>query len=126
MELDRVAVFKRATSLMIHMGFRANQYGYKFLREAIWQVWEEPEKLELMTKWLYPSEGKEFQVTGKQVERAIRNSIETAWTIGNKERQAMVFENMDVWNDRRPTNMQAILAIIEYLKKENTELADIY
>lgn len=126
MELDRVAVYKRATSMMIHMGFRANQYGYQYLREAVWQVWEDPEKLECVTKWLYPSIGECYGVTGKQVERAIRNSIETAWRIGNKERQAVVFEDMDVINDRRPTNTKAIEAIIKYLNKENTELADIY
>ena len=84
-ECSRVKVFGRTTYHMVKCGFQARQKGYRYLREAVCIAFYEPEVLASVTKRLYPEVAKRFDTTDKQVERAIRNAIETAWTNGNPE-----------------------------------------
>ena len=84
-EEARVAILKEATSQLLQLGFLARQRGYRYLREAILVACQEPETITSVTKLLYPEVARRFNTTDKQVERAIRNSIETAWIKGNQD-----------------------------------------
>lgn len=88
---ERVEVLGATTTKLLRLGFQAQQIGYRYLREAVWVVCSDPEMITSVTKLLYPEIAKRFSTTDKQVERAIRNSIETAWD----ERQPGCLEGFD-------------------------------
>ena len=107
-ECSRVNIYRRTTYHMVKCGFQARQKGYRYLREAVWIAYQEPEVLGSVTKRLYPEVAKRFNTTDKQVERAIRNAIETAWTKGEPETLKTFFK--DIYGDGtiRPTNTEVI------------------
>jgi two-component system response regulator (stage 0 sporulation protein A) len=57
---------------------------------------------------------KRFDTTDKQVERAIRNAIETAWTNGNPETLKEVFQEIYGDGTIRPTNTEVIEKLVEH------------
>ena len=75
---------------------------------------DEPEVLASVTKRLYPEVAKRFDTTDKQVERAIRNAIETAWTNGNPETLKSVFQEIYGDGASRPTNTEVIEKLVEH------------
>lgn len=107
-ECSRVNVYKRTTYLMLKCGFQARQKGYRYLREAVWIACQEPEVMTSVTKCLYPEVAKRFSTTDKQVERAIRNAIETAWTNGEPEILKDFFKEIYDDGTIRPTNTEVI------------------
>ena len=113
-ECSRVKVFGRTTYHMVKCGFQARQKGYRYLREAVCIAFYEPEVLASVTKRLYPEVAKRFDTTDKQVERAIRNAIETAWTNGNPETLKAVFEKVYGDGTTRPTNTEVIEKLVEH------------
>ena len=107
-ENPRLRALKRTTYLLLCAGFQPRQIGYRYLREAVWLSYNEPEMIQAVTKRLYPEVAKRFETTDKQVERAIRSAIETAWTSGDDDTLELIFG--DVFADRslKPTNSEII------------------
>ena len=95
-EGSRANIYQRATYLMVKCRFQARQKGYRYLREAVWIACQEPAVLTQVTKCLYPEVAKHFNTTDKQVERAIRNAIETAWTNGEPEALKEFFLHLSI------------------------------
>lgn len=108
---ERVEILRKATYLLVRTGFQAHQRGYRYLREAIVLVSCQPEMLDSVTKLLYPEIAKLYNTTDKQVERAIRNAIETAWISDDSELLRHLFENE--CNDVRPTNSAVIQKFVD-------------
>lgn len=115
-ERSRVNIYRRTTYHMVKCGFRAGQKGYRYLREAVWIAYQEPEVLGSVTKRLYPEVAKRFNTTDKQVERAIRNAIETAWAKGEPESLKEVFKEIYGEGAIRPTNTKVIEIFVEFFK----------
>jgi len=101
---------------MIKLGFQARQRGYRYLREAVLIVCQEPETLTAVTKCLYPEVAKRYNTTDKHVERAIRNAIETAWNGEKSESFKILFEKSDRNKTTRPTNKEVIAKIARLVK----------
>lgn len=108
---ERVEIIKKATYLLVRTGFQAHQRGYRYLREAIVLVSCQPDLIGSVTKLLYPEIAKLYNTTDKQVERAIRNAIETAWSSEDSEllRNLFKYECKDV----RPTNSAVIQKFVD-------------
>ena len=115
-ECSRVNIYKRTTYHMVRCGFQARQKGYRYLREAVWIAYQEPEVLTSVTKRLYPEVAKRFSTTDKQVERAIRNAIETAWLQGEPETLREFFGEIYGNATIRPTNKAVIAQLVDYIK----------
>lgn len=115
-ESSRANIYKQTTYHMVKCGFQARQKGYRYLREAVWIAYQEPEVLTAVTKCLYPEVAKRFHTTGKQVERAIRNTIETAWTNGEPEILRMFFEELYDDGTVRPTNTEVIEKMVGFFQ----------
>lgn len=115
-ECSRLNIYKRATYLMVKCGFQARQKGYRYLREAVWIAYQEPEVLTSVTKCLYPEVAKHFNTTDKQVERAIRNAIETAWTNGEPETLKEFFAEIYDDGTARPTNTEVIEKMVGFFR----------
>lgn len=122
-ECSRVVILRQTTYHMVKMGFQTRQRGYRYLREAVWVAYSKPETLNSVTKLLYPEVAKLFSTTDKQIERAIRNAIETAWTKGEQETLKAFFG--DVYGDgsARPTNKEVIEKLVGFFK-DTTEPED--
>lgn len=84
-KLKERKIFEEVTKIINEIGMPANLLGYKYIREGIKEVILEPEKIQHVTKVLYPSIAKKFGTTPSKVERAIRHAIEVAWFKGNIE-----------------------------------------
>lgn len=115
---ERVEVLKRTTYLLLQCGFQASQIGYRYLREAVLIAYQDEETVTSVTKLLYPEIAKRFKVNDKQVERAIRNSIETAWVKGNQEVLQEIFQEYFQRSAARPTNTEVIKVLRDRISKE--------
>ena len=115
-DTSRVEVLRTTTYLLLRLGFQASQRGYRYLREAVWVAYEDPEMVTSVTKLLYPEIAKRFSTTDKQVERAIRNSIETAWAKGNHDSLKSVFYTCYKEGNGRPTNTEVIETLVKYIE----------
>ena len=110
---ERVEVLGATTTKLLRLGFQAQQIGYRYLREAVWVVCSDPEMITSVTKLLYPEIAKRFSTTDKQVERAIRNSIETAWVKGNRDAWKALAGQSIQENATRPTNREMISLLVK-------------
>lgn len=110
-ECSRADILRQTTCHMIRLGFQARQRGYRYLREAVLIVYQEPETLTAVTKCLYPEVAKRYNTTDKHVERAIRNAIETAWNGKESEPFKTLFEKSYKNITTRPTNKEVIAKI---------------
>lgn len=115
---EKVDILKRTTCLLLQCGFRANQMGYRYLREAVLIVCQEREAVTSVTKLLYPEIARRFQVNDKQVERAVRNTIETAWVKGNQEVLQEIFSEHFEKTVARPTNTEVIKVLRDKISEE--------
>ena len=115
---DRVEILKYTTYLLLQCGFQASQIGYRYLREAVLIACFDEEAVTSVTKLLHPEIAKRFKANDKQVERAIRNSIETAWTKGNHEVLQEIFQECFAKSDTRPTNTEVIKVLRDRISKE--------
>lgn len=116
---ERVEVLGATTTKLLRLGFQAQQIGYRYLREAVWVVCSDPEMITSVTKLLYPEIAKRFSTTDKQVERAIRNSIETAWVKGNQDAWKALAGQSIQDNATRPTNREMISLLAGSVSKES-------
>lgn len=114
----RVRIFKQTTNHMVNLGFQARQRGYRYLREAVWIAYTDPAALKSVTKSLYPAVAKHFGTSDKQVERAIRNAIETAWLNGKQEILQEFFRESYENGTIRPTNTEVIERLAALLRDD--------
>lgn len=61
--------------LLFRLGLTANYIGFYQLSYAVELCAEQPERLQLVTKWVYPTVAKHFNTSCAAVERNIRTSI---------------------------------------------------
>ena len=86
-------------TLLHKLGITANQRGYFYTAYAVVLIEKQPERLLLVTKWLYPDIAKQYKTTWQCVERNIRTVIAMAW-----ERHPEMFSNLAGYTlDRRPS-----------------------
>ena len=68
-----------ARDLLFRLGITPNYAGFEQAASAVQLCIEQPRRLELVTKWLYPDVAKECGTTGAAVERNIRTVSCVAW-----------------------------------------------
>lgn len=111
---------EKITSIFLTIGIPAHIKGYQYLREAIKIVIRTPEIINSITKELYPAIATHFDTSSSKVERAIRHSIEVAWTRGKIENINTIFGyNIYTKNDK-PTNGEFIALIADRLLLEQS------
>ena len=90
------------SNLLISLGISTKLRGYPYLREAI--LLEAGNPLQSVTKELYPRIARQFECNSAQVERSIRNAIQSAWSQRNNTIWAQVFQPDETGAIPRPTN----------------------
>lgn len=92
------------------IGVPAHIKGYKYLREAIVTVTNDPDAINAVTKVLYPHVAKVYGTSANRVERDIRHAIDLAWTRGDRDALRILFNIR-----RKPTNSELIAIIADKL-----------
>ena len=107
---------KDVTDMIHEIGVPAHIKGYQYLREAIMMSVEDIEMLNSITKILYPTIAKRFSTTPSRVERAIRHSIEVAWSRGKMETLESLFGYTINTGKGKPTNSEFIALIADKIR----------
>lgn len=102
---------RRVGGLLLTMGMTMHLKGFLYMEKAVLLCIEDMKRLSSVTKLLYPDVGKAFHISGKKVERAIRNAIESAWEYGNENMQEEIFGYSRSDGKKRPTNSEYIAGI---------------
>lgn len=68
-----------AERLLRCLGATGKLVGFRYVIFMVEQVSEDPERIQLITKRLYPETGRRFDVSAVSVERAVRNLIRFCW-----------------------------------------------
>lgn len=110
-----------ATKFLREFGIPAHTKGYRYLREAIVLVAENPELMEGVTKKLYPKIAELYDSTAERVERAVRHAIESGCTKGDTEALNYYFSHRITKDKLKPTNAEFIATISDAVKKTAAE-----
>ena len=104
-----------ASAFLLEMGVPARLTGYNYLKEAINMAVVDQSIMRGMTKRLYPTIAEKFETTPARVERAMRHSIETAWTRGDLETLHKRFGYTIAASKGRPTVGEFVALAAEYV-----------
>lgn len=101
------------TKIMREIGIPAHIKGYQYIREGIKMAVKDPEILNYITKFLYPSIAKKYHTTTSSVERAIRHAIEVAWNRGKMDCLERIFGYNVNSGKGKPTNSEFIALLAD-------------
>ena len=111
---------ERLGSLFLTIGIPAHIKGYQFLRCGVKMVIEQPDRINRITKELYPSIARQFGTTASKVERAIRHAIEVAWNRGRVDTLNRAFGCRVCTPEDKPTNGEFIAMLADKLRLDRT------
>ena len=115
---DPVEVEELIAYHLLQMGVPRNLMGYRYLKESIAMAVENPERINFITKALYPEVAKKFQTTPSRVERAIRHAVEVAWDRCDIEILQDYFGNTISNTKGKPTNSEFIAMFMDRIPRE--------
>ncbi len=104
------------TGFIHELGVPAHIKGYQYIRTAIMMVVDNMELLNYITKQLYPAIAKKYSTTSSRVERAIRHSIEVAWTRGKPQTMDEIFGYTIDTGKGKPTNSEFIAMVADRIR----------
>lgn len=104
---------ERLSNIFIRAGIPPHIKGYQYLRTAVKMVIADPDIGSSITKRLYPEVARYYHTSPSKVERAIRHSIEVAWTRGKIENINAVFGIKIYGKSEKPTNGELIALIAD-------------
>ena len=111
----------RLSSIFLSLGIPAHIKGYQFLREAVKLVLDDPDRINRITKELYPAIARRFGTSASKVERAIRHAIEVGWSRGRVESLNRAFGCRVATPEDKPTNGEFIALIADKLALEEQQ-----
>lgn len=111
---------EKISNIFITVGIPAHIKGYQYLRYGIKLVVENSQKINSITKCLYPEIAKRFGTTSSKVERAIRHAIEVAWNRGKIENINNLFGTKIYTANEKPTNGEFIALIADKMLLDET------
>lgn len=77
--LEKTPDISKIYTLLYQLGLTANYTGFFYTSYAVYLAAQQPERLLLVTKWLYPEVAKHCATTWKCVERNIRTAVDVVW-----------------------------------------------
>lgn len=104
------------TDFIHELGVPAHIKGYQYIRSAIMMVVENMDLLNFITKQLYPEIAKAYNTTASRVERAIRHSIEVAWSRGKPDLMDEIFGYTIHTGKGKPTNSEFIAMVADRIR----------
>lgn len=99
--------------ILLRLGFSRKLNGTRYLQQAIRLFAKDPQQM--LTKELYGNVGQLFHASAAQVERAIRNAIQSTWTSRDERVWQRYFPTGEDGTVRRPTNGELITRLSEFV-----------
>lgn len=106
------------TKLIREIGIPAHIKGYQYIREGIMMAVKDPDILNYITKYLYPTIAKQYHTTTSSVERAIRHAIEVAWNRGKLDSMEDILGYSMACGKGKPTNSEFIALFADKFRLE--------
>jgi len=97
-----------AYDALYRLGATANYMGFFYTAYAIWLCAKEPDRLQLVTKWLYPDVAEHYKTNWKAVERNIRSLISLIWD--NNPETLCEYAGFRLTQKPRPAQFLAFMA----------------
>jgi len=110
---------KEVTTILHGLGIPSHVRGYQYIREGILLIYDNPEKITMITKEVYPEIALRFDTTCSRVERAIRHAIEISWIRGDIKLMEDLFGHSIDIEKAKPTNSEFLNTIADHLKLSN-------
>lgn len=113
--------FEYITSLLVRLGVRTSQQGFRFLRRGIQLMMEDP--TQQLTKVLYPAIAAEFGTTKENVEKALRTAVTHAWRNRRDEIWRFYFQPAPSGQIPKPTAGQFLKRLSDAVTSVNRKHA---
>ena len=101
--------------LLRQLGITGNYLGFFQTAYAVYLAARQPERLVLVTKWLYPEVAKHYDTTWNCVERNIRSVAALAWNGHREYLERLAQQPLP----NRPTSSSFIAILTMYFKHEH-------
>lgn len=98
--------------LLYSLGITAKYTGFFYTSYAVYLAIQQPERLLLITKWLYPEVAKQYGTTWYNVEKSIRFAAAVAWEL----RQDKLADIAKFDLTRKPSNSQFISILVKHIQ----------
>lgn len=119
-EDEKDSKIELAISRLLHsLGIPSHIRGYQYIRESIYMMYENPDMVGGITKWIYPEIANRFDTTSSRVERAIRHAIEVSWSRGDYDLMDELFGHSVDFDKSKPTNSEFIMTLADSLRLKN-------
>ena len=102
-----------AEGLLRGLGVTRKLVGFRYVAFMVEQVLDDPDRIQLITKRLYPDTGRRVSVNGKSVERSTRNLIQFCWKWTD---HSFLGQIAGTTLRRAPTNSEFIDMLAGYLR----------
>ena len=103
-------IYIQIHDLLYSLGITAKYVGYFHTSHAVYLVMQQPDRLLLVTKWLYPDVAKHYRTDWRNVERSIRTVADIAWKLRPDKLSAIAKYELK----RRPSNSHFIAILAAY------------
>ena len=100
--------------LLYCLGITAKYAGFFHASYAVLLAVEQPDRLLLVTKWLYPDVAKHYGTNWKAVERNIRTIVGVAWSLRPEVLERFALHTLD----RKPRAAQFLAILTAYLRRD--------
>ena len=110
------------SKILHELGIPSHIKGYQYIRDGIEIIYNKGNRIDSITKDLYPALADRFGTTSSRVERAIRHAIEVSWNRGNWDVMEEIFGHSVDIDRAKPTNSEFIVTIADKLKLEGEKI----
>ena len=105
---------RKIHELLYELGVNAGSCAFFHTSYAIWLAIEQPERLQLITKWLYPEVAVQYGTNWRAIERSVRRIINRIW-LTNPDLLRKIAHNRLY---SRPTATEFIAILAAYISKQ--------
>lgn len=105
-------------ALLRRLGVTGKLTGFHYVCYMVDQVVKAPDRLNLITKRLYPETARHFHTTGDSIELATRNVIRTVW---EQEDHRLLDHIAGTHLEKRPSNCEFIDILSSFLRRRQKD-----
>jgi len=102
-------------NILYRLGITARYRGYFFVSYAVGLAIKQPERLLMITKWLYPDVARHFETSWSCVERNIRTVANLAWKNNRDYLEVMARVPLN----QKPTPSQFLGILAAYISSDD-------
>ena len=103
-------------NLLLRLGANRSYTGFYYVISAVQLSIEDGDKLQLISKWLYPEVAKKYHTSVQCVERNIRTLVALIWNKGDRSLLEHIAYTPLI---KKPNNAAFISILVSYLCDEN-------